>query len=130
MPKRASQCLLLILCVAVVADGQTTKEPLTKVQTPYSFMGLSPGQSQEESAAIIAAMGEGQLKFNPAYCPAKLSGPGFKVCSFQHYFPLTSFTLSFVDGKSATITYTFYHRDYEVMVQSIVKKYGAAKTYR
>ena len=133
MRTNALVCLCVLLLAALAAFAQNS--PKTSVpavaavaQTPYSFMGLSPGQSQEESAAIIEAMKDErhELEFRPPFIHCQ-SGPGFTLCNFAHvHFPMVNFILNFVDDKSASITYTFHHRNYESMVQAIVKKYGPA----
>jgi hypothetical protein len=97
-------------------------------------MGLTPGQSEEESAAVIAAM-EFE-NFSPPDCrtgKSSYSGPGLKTCFFVLKYPSEtkinpSFVLTFVDGKLANILYLFSCDNYEAMIRAIVKKYGAPKS--
>ena len=58
MRTNALVCLCVLLLAALAAFAQNS--PKTSVpavaavaQTPYSFMGLSPGQSQEESGIAL-----------------------------------------------------------------------------
>jgi hypothetical protein len=119
-------CLALCICSTLAGQQPPSKKKPVVPDTPYSFMGLVPGESKAAAVATLAA-----LPYVPARCnndnPAT-SGEGLEDCVFYGNLRDDSFVIAFVDGRVALISYTFNRSTFDSMVESIKEKYGLFKS--
>jgi hypothetical protein len=129
-------CLALCICSLLAGQKASSKRKLVLPDSPYSFMGLVPGESKEDAVSAIAELTYGtQLgslqHYEAPICRSNypgLSGPGLEICVFTGLNSDQSYTLDIVDGKVASITYTFSRDAFSAMIESITEKYGSFKS--
>jgi len=134
-------CLALYLSASLYGQESPSQQKPSVPDTPYSFMGLTPGESKTEADATLKVLpvqtDKPKNRYMKLFCLRSVPGPssvGLEVCNSggwdEHYIfdggPTKLFTLLVVDGKVAVISYSFPQTDFAVMLSAMTDKYGPA----
>lgn len=139
-------CLTMCLSATLYGQKAPSEQKPVVSDTPYSFMGLTPGESKAEAIVSVPVTKHARIDkltafkdsttgedFYPSCDNATVgqSGVGLEGCYANNFQPSLSggrtthaFNLRFVDGRLANIFYSLPHDEFAPMLAAITNKYG------